>query len=260
MATQHSIQQQELRFALFLGGLVGVSLLVVGLLKLAPHPGAPSAAGNLLLVQTRGAAPAPGVTAAPVADLRQIDQRLLAASATTGGELEVSLVWNSLSDLDLELREPSGELITAYHRQSASGGVQDVDANPTLVSAEGERRIAAGERPGAENLLPVPEFLVDMDKQVGLPGLTLPESGEKAPSRFTRTPVEHIYFTHAPKGFYTVYAHCYSWRESGAAPLPYTIQVRSRGQVFHQTSGTIGPASFVADGVAPLEVCRFQAR
>jgi hypothetical protein len=225
---------------------------------------------KLLMVQPPGKAapggfPAPAVTGARGVDSKQIDQRLLNASATTGGELEVSLAWNSLSDLDLQVRDPAGEMIMADHRRSASGGVQDVDANPTPVNEEGARRADAGLSPGRENVLPVPEMLVDMDKKLGLPegmsGLgTLPGREGEAPSRYTRTPVEHIYFARAPRGTYIVYARCYSWCEPNFEPLPCTVQVRSRGKVFFERTGTLGPQSFVTHGLAPTEVCRFDIR
>jgi hypothetical protein len=214
------------------------------------------------MIQSGGGQNGTGLVGAAV-DTTQFDQRLLSAGAATGGELEVSLAWNSLTDLDLEVRDPFGELITAVHRRSASGGVQDVDANPTLTTEEGSERAAAGLNPGPENVLPLPEILVDLDQKAGLPadilGLdSLPGFDVKAPSRFTRTPVEHIYFAHAPQGVYTVYAHCYSWREPNTLPLPFTIQIRSHGRVFYTTSGTLGPANYITDNTAPTQVCQFR--
>lgn len=161
------------------------------------------------------------------------------------------------------MRDPTGALTWAYEPRTQSGGVQDVDANPTLVTAEGERRCAAGQNPGAENVVPLPDALVDLDQKLeGLPkdlkdALMQQGSGGKAPSKFTRTPVEHIYFATAPKGTYTVYAHCYSWREKDLNPLPYTVQVRWHGKVFHEVSGTLGPQSYAADNIPPTAVCQF---
>ena len=67
----------------------------------------------------------------------------------------------------------------------------------------------------AENVMPLPEFMVDLSKKMdGFPDVfSMMGSDGKAPSRFTRTPIEHIYFARAPRGIYTVYANCYSWRE-----------------------------------------------
>lgn len=186
----------------------------------------------------------------------QIDQRLLQAGAQTGGELDISLAWNSLTDLDLSVSEPGGELICASHRQSASGGVQDVDANPTLVTEEGKRLLALGRNPGPGNILPLTEFMVDLEQKMGLPeGMSGLGSGMR--SHFTHTPVEHIYFSQAPKGTYRIYARCYSWREPDQNPLTFTLLIRSRGKVFYQTVGTLGPASYVTDNLKPMQVCQF---
>ena len=122
--------------------------------------------------------------------------------------------------------------------------------------------LAESGRPcGPGNVLPLPEAFVDIDKKGDMPQF-LPDSerASKALRVWTRTPIEHIYFAHAPKGTYTVYAHCYSWREPDNRPLPCTVQVRSQGRVISRLNGTLGPASFVIEGVHPLQVCQFQIR
>ncbi|HTE17617.1 MAG TPA: hypothetical protein VK689_04455, partial [Armatimonadota bacterium] len=249
---------------LALAGIAVVLLLIVGLVSLR-RPGAParvteaSGGPSLVMLQPGGGGGA-SVLGAPSIDRGQIDQRLLTSAATTGGDVEVSLAWNSLSDLDLQVRDPTGELVSAHNARSRSGGVQDVDANPTPMNAEGSRREAAGQIPGAENVLPIKEALVDLDEQFSalrdIPGFSARRGLEgQAPSRYTRTPVEHIYYAHAPKGTYTVYAHCYSWAESSAAPLTFTVQVRSRGQVVHEASGWLGPMSYVSHGTVPMQAC-----
>jgi uncharacterized protein YfaP (DUF2135 family) len=58
------------------------------------------------------------------------------------GELTVTLIWNSIDDLDLALREPSGEMI--YYKKfnsrdnlfSPNGGQLDVDMNVDELSIE----------------------------------------------------------------------------------------------------------------------------
>lgn len=45
------------------------------------------------------------------------------------GDLQVSLSWNSDTDVDLHLVEPSGEEIYYGHHSSAAGGVLDLDSN-----------------------------------------------------------------------------------------------------------------------------------
>lgn len=199
-------------------------------------------------------------------DSQQIDQRLSLASANTGGDLEVSLAWNSLSDLDLQVREPSGTIISAAAPRSPSGGVQDVDANSTLLNEEGMQRARDGQIPGQENVIPLPEILIDPDKNAALPAgvshflSNIPDGPGQFATRFTRTPIEHTYYENAPRGVYSVFAHCYSWREPNATPLPFTVEVRTHGRVFYRTTGAIGPRSFVADGAVPILVCQFRMR
>ena len=121
-----------------------------------------------------------------------------------------------------------------------------------------------GQIPGNENVMPLPEEFVDLDKKVGLPGgfpgSILPSDGVKAPAHWTRQPIEHIYFAQAPKGIYVIRAHCFSWREPNANPLPYTMEIRSHDKVVYRAVGTIGPRSYVGEGARPIEVYRFDNR
>ncbi|MGC2857738.1 hypothetical protein ACM64Y_19885 [Novispirillum sp. DQ9] len=52
------------------------------------------------------------------------------------GEVNVSLVWNNLNDLDLAVIEPSGERIHYNQRSSRSGGRLDVDMNAERLSRQ----------------------------------------------------------------------------------------------------------------------------
>jgi len=238
-----------------------------------------SSGQGLLLIRSPGAPPAAAVVAGQGVPSRDIDQRLLMAQASTGGDIEVSLAWNSLSDLDLQVRDPAGELITAAHTRSASGGVQDVDANPTLLTEEGHAKVQSGQTVGPGDVVQLPEVLVDLDDRLRgstalagqpdqLPGFReqmralteLPGMEGKAPPRFSRTPVEHIYFARAPKGTYAVFADCYSWRGPTRTPLPFTVQVRSHGKVFYEMTGTLGPASVITDRTTPTQACQFVMR
>lgn len=45
------------------------------------------------------------------------------------GDVQVTLTWDSVNDLDLWVTDPSGEVIYYRHKTSASGGKLDVDAN-----------------------------------------------------------------------------------------------------------------------------------
>lgn len=45
------------------------------------------------------------------------------------GEVTVTLIWQTVDDLDLHLQEPSGEVIYFEHKVSRAGGELDVDKN-----------------------------------------------------------------------------------------------------------------------------------
>jgi hypothetical protein len=241
--------------------LLAVLALLVDYAVLSRRSGAGTSqeGSGFALLSRPGGARADNLGAAVSVD--QISQRLLGVAATTGGELEISLAWNTLTDLDLEVRDPAGELITARHRQSASGGVQDVDANPTPMLPDGERRMSMGLPPGRENVISDKEIFVELQDRFGpLGDFGMTGSDSRVPSLYTRTPVEHTCFAHAPRGIYTVYVHCFAWCEPNGAPLPYTIQVRSRGRVLFHGMGTIGPADFVENNAPPIQACRFAIR
>ena len=248
-------------------GILFLLLLGIGVFALSSRPYTRSSAGaasGLFLIDSVGGNSGNGLVHAPAVDAQQMQNRLVQAGASTGGEVEVSLAWNTLTDLDIQIVDPFGEKIAADHPRSAHAGIQDVDANPTPTTMEGSMLSAEGRNPGIANVLPIPQMLVDSDDHSGISGLfrdsPLPAADGKAPARYTRKPVEHIYFAHAPKGIYTVYVHCYMWRESDEIPLPFTVQVRSNGKVFHQVTGTIGPASYITTDTAPIQVCQFEIR
>ena len=46
------------------------------------------------------------------------------------GDVQVTLIWDSINDLDLWVTDPAGETIYYQHKNSASNGDLDVDANP----------------------------------------------------------------------------------------------------------------------------------
>jgi hypothetical protein len=258
MNEYESLRDKERRVALIIA-VFGIPLAVALLFNVL-RTGKPRQ--QSILVVTSGAKPGSQSLVAAVAK-EELEQRLVSAGASTGGDIEVSLAWNGTTDVDIGLREPSGEMIHASHTRSASGGEQDVDANPTLLSAEGERRFRSGQYPGQENVVELPEALVDMEEKLpaGLRALLEMSSSEgRIDSKFTRKPVEHIYFEAAPKGTYTVYAQAFSWRERSTQPLPITVQVRSRGKVMFEWSGAIGPANYCAHGTGPTQVCQFQIK
>ena len=224
----------------------------------------PRKSGTATAFESRG-----GLALVSKAESQEVDSRLALSRATTGTDLEISLVWNTTTDLDLEVIDPFGERIWAKNRESASGGVFDVDANPTRVTEEGSQIAKSGGNPGPSNVLPLPEELVDLDTKLFPDNSSTPfeklmqeslKNTSFMTSRFTRRPVEHIYFSKAPKGTYFVRTSCYSWREPNQDPLPCTLDVRSNGKVIHHLNGTMGPKNFITDNVKYIEAFKFEVK
>lgn len=207
----------------------------------------------------------------------EVGERLLQAGAVTDGELDVSLAWNTLSDLDLSVRDPTGELTWAHNAHSKSGGVQDVDANPTPLDHIGHAMADAGQPPGREHLRPHSPWIIRQARRrrpafsaldramdsffLRLLGGPEPQIGPEEPNhaiqRVSETPVEHIYFEHAPKGMYSVLVDCYSWQGADMKPIPYTVLIRCHGQVVSRCYGVAGPANWIENGTPPVELARF---
>ena len=53
-----------------------------------------------------------------------------------GGDIQVSVTWDTEADVDLHVVDPSGEEIYYGHRTSASGGELDIDANAACSTSE----------------------------------------------------------------------------------------------------------------------------
>jgi hypothetical protein len=62
-------------------------------------------------------------------------QDALDKAKAKGGDVQVSLYWNSKDDLDLHVVAPSGEEISYSHRKSKCNGVLDVDMNVNYANA-----------------------------------------------------------------------------------------------------------------------------
>jgi uncharacterized protein YegL len=118
---------KPLLFAL-LGGLGCVFGALPGewLLAALRPPASPAGTDALVaapLVVARVAAPPEPQAFAP-----QLVARLQREEAKTG-DVQISLMWDSLNDLDLHCVGPDGERIYHNHRRSKSGGELDVDMN-----------------------------------------------------------------------------------------------------------------------------------
>ena len=100
----------------------------------APKP--PVAPPPIELAPVRTIAPpspeAPKITTTVVAEAPppppDFQKRLEKAKAKSG-DVQISLLWNNVCDLDLHCIDPRGEEIFYNHTESASGGQLDVDAN-----------------------------------------------------------------------------------------------------------------------------------
>ena len=69
-----------------------------------------------------------GNSAAPPPPPVEFAQRLNAAGAKSG-DVQISLIWFNVNDLDLHCVDPNGEHVFYGNRRSRSGGVLDVDMN-----------------------------------------------------------------------------------------------------------------------------------
>lgn len=65
----------------------------------------------------------------------EIDRRRRRENGRTG-VLTISLIWNTLDDVDLHIKTPSGEEIDYNKKISSDGGELDVDMNAGLVTSE----------------------------------------------------------------------------------------------------------------------------
>jgi len=74
----------------------------------------------------------PGVPTAVAAIASAIQGRVVKAGGRTG-EVQFSLAWHTLNDVDLHVIAPSGEHISYSHRTSICKGNLDVDMNATMT-------------------------------------------------------------------------------------------------------------------------------
>lgn len=164
----------------------------------------------------------------PPQDVQELQRRLDLVGAQTG-EVQVSLAWNNLNDLDLSCLDPNGEMIDGYNQSSRSGGVLDVDMNVT------------------------PDYLLTPEANANVP--------RNANTRFHRTdvsnePVENLVWrNNAPVGHYKVFVHQFCNKEQ-VAQTPYWVVVRVRGTV-HKIAGVMGRDDFAEQLVKPKLVYEF---
>lgn len=60
----------------------------------------------------------------------------ISALSVIGGDIQVSVTWSNLADVDLHVIDPNGEEIFYANRSSSSGGELDLDANAACATSE----------------------------------------------------------------------------------------------------------------------------
>jgi hypothetical protein len=171
--------------------------------------------------------------AAPAPTDAEVQRRLDLAGAQSG-DVQISLAWNNNNDLDLSCQEPDGEMIDGYNQSSRSGGVLDVDMNPT-----------------DDSLLTDAARIKILARESHLRAHRTSYANEYQPA-----PVENLVWAHnAPSGHYKVFVHQFCNKER-VERTPFWIVVRVRGDV-HRISGSVGREDFAEQLIDPKLVYEF---
>ena len=96
----------------------------------AAKPGSTGSAPALSLVTTPVTPDAPPPLSPPPPPPPELAERLKAAGAKTG-DVQISLGWKNINDLDLHCIDPNDEEISFRNKKARSGGELDVDMNAT---------------------------------------------------------------------------------------------------------------------------------
>jgi Mg-chelatase subunit ChlD len=109
-----------------------VAELTGGTYQVAPRNAEPAALASLIAKSARRPVPAgcelPEDHAVRAAENDSFDQRVAREQGITDGPLQVTLIWETQSDLDLKLYCPGGEKIM-HSNKNACGGVLNIDQN-----------------------------------------------------------------------------------------------------------------------------------
>ncbi|GAB4480147.1 MAG: hypothetical protein OHK0031_01070 [Anaerolineales bacterium] len=107
---------------LLLGGLTAFFTRSVWM-PAPPPTRTPLPSATFTPVPTVTLQPTPTQTPSPVPSATRVE-------SLGTGDVQLTLTWNSVNDLDLWVTDPQGTLIYYNNRSSSSGGELDVDANP----------------------------------------------------------------------------------------------------------------------------------
>ena len=141
--------------------------------------------------------PPPPPPPPPQPALDSLDERLRREGAQTG-EVQVSLIWEGPSDLDLHIFCPNGEEIYFNSRRHC-GGELDIDMNA---------------------------------------------------DRHSMTPVENVFWSHAPSGRYRIVVVLYDRQRDYSSSIPFLVRVKL-GTARHDVRGSVN------DRYSKVEVVTF---
>lgn len=163
-----------------------------------------------------------------------IKQRLRRMNATSG-EVQISLAWDNTNDLDLICKDPTGESTDGYNQASSTGGLLDVDMNPT----------------NENDIHPINMLKLNL------------REGNTNPNRRTGTsnkPIENIYWPsgRAPFGIYKVYVHHFGNKEQ-VEKVPFRLEIKVRDRVLKFNS-TLPKDDFARNGAEMKQVYTFEVR
>ena len=181
-------------------------------------------------------------------------QRLEKTVAEVGGDIEIGLMWEGTSDIDLSVVEPDGRVISADGQTSPHGRL-DVDANPTPLTFTGAMLERAGRVVGLDNMVPVADS--DFNNRI-----TKPIGPNHPQSLWSRHPIEHIAFRTPPAGRYVIRVRCFGWRDPSPLPLPLPVivELRCKDRVVARIKGSVGPVCYISDRIPPTAVASFDVR
>jgi hypothetical protein len=130
----HDVNNQPFDCPANESGPYSYPIVVTGVLNQASGGGGTIVVNDINLATNgtwaAGTAALPGVTSTPEpGEAPTAGPTATRVTELGTGDVQITLIWNSINDLDLHVTDPSGELIYFGSTVSSTGGVLDVDAN-----------------------------------------------------------------------------------------------------------------------------------